>query len=231
MEIAMATVLRLLLVGAPLLCTSGCSWLPWLGRNLVGTPLEVVESCYFDTSMYLRAHKAWRDTMASCPDQKSSAAYADGFCHGFVDYVKRGGSGEPPAMPPMCYRYPVLRTPAQQQEIDDWFAGFRHGSLVALQQGWRDGVIVPIGRPPDIASAGFKQEVVPTTSPQPEPAVPPALPFEQLPPPRREPEPVPPPAPQPAPQPAPLMEFMPTADPLRAAPPVWRVAGAGAGLP
>ncbi len=211
----MVTALRLLLVGAPLVCMSGCSWLPWLGRNLVGTPLEVVESCCFDAEMYLCAHKAWGEVAASCPDKQFSSAYQDGFCHGFVDYVRRGGSGEPPAMPPMCYRYPVLRTPEQQQAIDDWFAGFRLGSAVAREQGWRDGVIVPIGRPPDIEPVVFKQEIVPapTTNPQPslQQPLPPPLPFEQLPLPQRLPEP------------------MPMADPVRPVPLVWHTVGAGAG--
>lgn len=186
----MVTALRLLLVGVPLLCMSGCTWLPWFGLNAVGTPLEVVESCCFDTTMYLRAHKAWRDTVASCPDQRLSSAYGDGFCHGFVDYVKRGGSGEPPAIPPMCYRYPVLRTPAQQQAIEDWFAGFRHGSTVAREQGWRNGVIVPIGRPPDITPVLFKQDIVPTPAANPPTPMPMPPAIEELPPPLIDPGPL-----------------------------------------
>jgi hypothetical protein len=186
MEIAMPTALRLLVVCAPLLCMSGCSWLPWFGRNIVGTPLEVVERCCFDTKMYLRAHQAWRDTVASCPEKRFSSAYADGFCHGFVDYVRRGGNGEPPAIPPMCYRYPIVRTPEQQQAIEDWFAGFRHGAAVALDQGWRNGVIIPISRPPAIDLVRFRQDIVPTAPLVPPPLdLPPPEPREELPPPTK----------------------------------------------
>jgi hypothetical protein len=193
MEIAMVTALRLLLASLPLLCVSGCSWLPYLGRNLVGTPLEAVESCCFDVTMHFRARKAWRDIVASSPAKEFSSAYGDGFCNGFVDYVRRGGTGEPPAIPPMCYRYPVLRTPEQQQAIDDWFAGFRHGSAVAREQGWREGVVIPISQPSDIAPVVFKQEIIPTTQALPEIPSPPGI--EQLAPPRQAPVDISPPRP------------------------------------
>jgi hypothetical protein len=187
MESAMASALRLVLLSVPLMCMSGCSWLPYLGRNLAGTPLEVVAHCRFKVEMCGHANDAWRGVVAHDPEQHFSTAYADGFHRGFIDYVERGGNGEPPAMPPMCYRYPVLRSPEQQQAIDDWFAGFRHGSTIAREQGWRNGVIVPIGRPPDYVPVEFKQEIVPTPGALPAPT---PTPVEELPRPRLDPEPL-----------------------------------------
>jgi hypothetical protein len=186
MEIAMLTALRSILVCTPLLCLSGCSWLPYLGYNLVGTPLEVAECCCFHVETYCRGANAWREVTEHNPERTYSPAYHDGFCHGFADYVKRGGTGEPPAVPPCKYRYPVLRTPEQQQEIDDWFAGFRHGADVARQQGWREGVLVPISRPPLTVPDQFRQEIVPMRPPLDGPLAPRPL-FEELPPPREPP--------------------------------------------
>jgi hypothetical protein len=155
------TGLRRLLVCLPLLGIGGCSWLPYLARNVVGTPVEVTESCWFRLQTCRLATQAWDEVVAQHPDQPYSPAYAHGFRTGFSDSVQRNGIPEPPAIPPCCYRYPVLRTPKQQQKIEDWFAGFRHGAQLAQEQRWRDGVIVPIARPPITTTLTYRQEVVP----------------------------------------------------------------------
>jgi hypothetical protein len=175
--------MRYALICLPLLGLSGCSWFPYLVGNLVGTPVEVTETCCFDLKLHSLANRAWKEACAARP-YIPSPAYADGFHDGFVDFVKRNGPGEP-TVPPFCYRYPVLRTPDQQLKIDDWFAGYRDGAAVAREQGWRDGVIVPIGRPSLVSLESFKQEIVPTPSADP-PL--PLVPHEELPAPRREPD-------------------------------------------
>ncbi len=160
----MTVALRNALICLPLMCLGGCSWFPYLVENVVGEPLNFTECCCFHVEVWMLADHAWKDVVAEHPESRLSLAYADGFHHGFTDYVNRNDSGEPPASPPCRYRLRVLRTPEQQQRIDDWFAGFRHGAEVARVQGWRDGVVVPIARPPIIVMATFKQEIIPTPS-------------------------------------------------------------------
>jgi hypothetical protein len=165
----------------PIVGLSGCSWVPYLGRNLAGTSCELTATCCFRREAAKLADKAWADAIGQNPQCKTTPAYVDGFKHGFIDYVARNGTGEPPATPPHCYRYPVLRTPEQQQEIEDWYAGFRHGSQVAHAQQWHEGVVVPISQPSANRPLGFQQEIIATPSmeapvpkleelPQPKPA-------------------------------------------------------------
>jgi hypothetical protein len=163
-----------LLVCLPLLAVGGCSWFPYFVGNIVGTPVEAVECCCLHMQAWKLANRAWQEVSDQQPNQAFSAAYAHGFRHGFSDSVERNGIPEPPATPPCWYRYPALRTPEQQQKIEDWYAGFRHGAQVAQEQRWREGVIVPIARPPITNVLTFKQEFVPV----PQAPVPP---LEELP--------------------------------------------------
>jgi hypothetical protein len=149
-------------------------------KNVVGAPIEVVAECRLRHQLRKLADQAWQEVLAKC-DKPFSPAYADGFRDGFVDTIDRNGSGEPHAVPPPRYRYPSLRTPQQQQEIMDWFEGFRHGARVSQEQRWREGIIVPIARPPQAPSTGFRQEIIATPIAPPD-AQPDALPI--LPPPR-----------------------------------------------
>ncbi len=105
------------------------------------------------------AGKAWRETVKDSPDQHYSADYEKGFKEGFRDYVEFGGCGEPPAVPTLCYRSAIFRTPAGQQAIQDWYDGFRHGSHVAMESGLRETILVPLacGIPPTPASQASKQ--------------------------------------------------------------------------
>ncbi len=204
------------IAGSLLACTAaaglgGCSWAPYLARNVGNEPLEAVEKTVFAGETRRLANQAWVHTLATA-ETPYSPAYADGFKRGFADQVRRNGPCEPPTYPPCRYRYPILRSPEQQQEITDWYAGFRHGAQVASQEGWRQGVVVPMSRPPLPAPLGvYYHELIPT--PPIPPADPPRLPprFEELPPPRAEPLDLPA-----ARQPAPAA---PPATPRPAAPP------------
>jgi hypothetical protein len=176
----MIAALRYLLVCLPLLGLSGCSWFPYIVHNVGGEIIETTGCCHLHLKACALADREWKALCSEHPDGSYSPAYAHGFHDGFVDYVEHNGLAEPPAIPPVCYRYPSLRTPAQQQKIEDWFAGFRHGAQSALAQGWRDGVIVPISRPPITPVVTFSQEVIPTPSADP----PSKIQYEELPPPK-----------------------------------------------
>jgi hypothetical protein len=178
----MIVALRSLLVCLPILCLNGCSWVPYLARNLVGTSCEVLETSCFRHDIAKLANQAWADVVAENPECKHSPAFMAGFKDGFKDYVTRNGLGEPPAIPPHCYRYPVLRTPEQQQQIEDWYAGFRRGSQTAHQEQLRTGVLIPISQPSINRPTHFRQEIIATPSMAPPVAKPEELPEPKPPP-------------------------------------------------
>jgi hypothetical protein len=76
-----------------------------------------------------------------------SRDYARGFLKGFEDYVYAGGNGLPPPVPPPRYWGIYYQTPEGHQAIEDWFAGFRHGTEAARDSGYREQVLVPLSRP------------------------------------------------------------------------------------
>jgi hypothetical protein len=132
-----------------------------------------------------------------------SEDYACGFQDGFVAYVWRGGSGEPPPLPPPRYRTAHYRTPEGYRAIEQWFAGWRHGATVAQEQGYRRLVTGPCSLPPPPAPGPAGPPPPPRPVPQQLPAPAAVPPREELPPPRTAPAPpadeaLPPPQAEPA---------------------------------
>jgi hypothetical protein len=152
-----------------------------------------------------RAKEAWREAQAACPDQSYSRDYACGFKAGFRDYLDAGGSGDPPAVPPFRYRLSDYDSPGGHQAVEDWYAGFRHGSTAARASGFRELNLVPLSAPPVDAVAHEQNRIAPGAGPVGlsfNPSAPPGIGLppsevgpDQLPPPRV----VLPPAPLPAP--------------------------------
>ncbi len=93
------------------------------------------------------ADLAWQDICSTSPEEFPKH-YVKGFKKGFVDFLMFGGNGEPPPLPPWIYRTKHYDTPNGPNAIEDWYAGFRHGSAVAMASGIRNFIIKPIGRPP-----------------------------------------------------------------------------------
>jgi hypothetical protein len=89
------------------------------------------------------ADEAWQTTCGEHPDLALDEDHAEGFRCGFLEYVWRGGNGEPPPLPPLKYRAVRYQTPAGYRAIESWFAGYRHGAEVAHQGGYRDLVTGP----------------------------------------------------------------------------------------
>jgi hypothetical protein len=89
-------------------------------------------------SVYHRwADEEWERAVQSGPDFPVSAAYHAGFVDGFVDYVYLGGIGEPPPIPPRQFWNVEGRSPEGKAMANDWFAGFRHGSRMGAEGGYR----------------------------------------------------------------------------------------------
>jgi hypothetical protein len=131
---------------------SGCSLLAdthhvaYLAKRT--TELEPSFFSYFHNEHATRlrnraaANEAWRQVAADSPVGYSSH-YAKGFVCGFADYLHRGGTGEPPLVPPRSYWGLNYQNVAGKQAIEDWYQGFRHGSDECRMQGLRDLAVVP----------------------------------------------------------------------------------------
>jgi hypothetical protein len=180
----------------PLLCflvlaglNTGCSFFCYSIQNLVESPAKAIDDCLARHRFAAMARDAWRHTREADPDQYYSDDYATGFIDGYVDFLDAGGTGEPPAAPPDRYLHSHYETPAGQQAILDWFAGFRHGAAAARASGQRDLVVVPISLPPR-SNIGVRP--IPTST-ESQPTAPVQVPQEELlPPPRKiQPEPGP----------------------------------------
>lgn len=155
----------------------GCGPLVNVTRTMVIEPLQyndpadkVVELAR-DSKL---AKEAWAEVCAANPRHAFSVHYEDGFKDGYVDYLYAGGNGHPPAMPPRRYWKAKFQTPAGYQMIEEWFAGFAHGSAVAMASGYRAYIPVPSSAPaetsPDDRPAG-KRPVPPPPAPADAPEV------------------------------------------------------------
>src|SRR5450755_1724794 len=84
------------------------------------------------------ADQAWLQEGQGCASAASTSDYEVGFKTGFVDYVFAGGTGEPPPLPPRMFWNMDLRLPDGRERANQWFAGYRHGSRVARDSGYRE---------------------------------------------------------------------------------------------
>ena len=78
-----------------------------------------------------RASQAWKFAPERRAGSPISDDYADGWKEGYFD-VANGGSGQVPVVPPRQYWRPKFQNNEGQQQISDWFAGFRTGAGAAL---------------------------------------------------------------------------------------------------
>jgi hypothetical protein len=87
-----------------------------------------------------------------------SPDFAKGFVAGFSRYLEKGGTGNPPPVPPRCYWRVDQRTGAGRQGAEDWFDGFRMGSATAMVSGLRLVNMVPTSVPPPRTAQGWAEE-------------------------------------------------------------------------
>jgi hypothetical protein len=135
-------LLLLLILVSP----TGCSFVGYGVKNVISAPYDAIQEVCFRHRMRNIARTMWRDI--ACKDgQTHSTAYQRGFEDGFVDYVDRNGTGEPPAIPPPWLCRGLVHSDEGQTDIEDWYAGFRHGARVARESGLRERAVMPIGLP------------------------------------------------------------------------------------
>ena len=149
-------------------------------RNLTESPIRAADSCCITHRNHRLARAAWARVERDAPPKLYSVHYARGFKEGYADYLDAGGDNQPPAVPPFCYRLSYYQTPAGLAAIEDWYAGFRQGSLAARESGLRATFLVPLSAPP-VGAPGLSAQPPPFHPPAPPAAVPPPAP--ELPPP------------------------------------------------
>jgi hypothetical protein len=114
-------------------------------RTLV---LEPADYCFkIDGCNSLAAYRDWaerelREQSQSCGEAVAPADYRDGFIEGFVEYVHRGGTGEPPPVPPRRYWNIADRSLAGRERVNEWYAGYRSGARTAHEGGYRAAGVI-----------------------------------------------------------------------------------------
>lgn len=142
--------LTLLLLGYVLCMSSGCS--VWRETNRVydlARRTTQVEPHYYE---YIRSDKVAqrearllaKQSWAENPlNGTASPDYKNGFMEGFADYLYRGGSGEPPVVPPRGYWNLRFLNQFGKVSVNDWYTGFRAGAADCKARGLRDMWLVP----------------------------------------------------------------------------------------
>ena len=136
---------RLIVAGcfAFLSCTlgTGCCSTGYLAlRTLVTEPYHFCFKVDRLRSMSIYrelAEQEWARVLESCGEAPLTPDYHAGFEEGFVQYVYAGGTGEAPPVPPREFWNVALRAENGKQRVNDWFEGYRHGSQVAAEGGYR----------------------------------------------------------------------------------------------
>ena len=169
----------LLCVGLCLVNT-GCSMFAAGARNAVTQPAQQANDRVELLRTWAWACAACRELEKSSPGTYSSD-YQRGFKRGFTDYVERGGKGEPPVAPSVCYRTVRAENPHGHRAADDWFNGFRDGSMAAMASGKREWVTVPV-------STGYETDRYAQARARAKESKEPPVPAEELPPPKVVPE-------------------------------------------
>jgi hypothetical protein len=117
-------------------------------RSLAEAPVYGADQVVITCRNCQLANQAWAEFRKNCPSPPPPPDFACGFKAGFEDFLDAGGTGEPPAVPPYCYRLSCYQTPEGQRAVDAWFAGFREGAAAARASGLRDLFVVPVSNLP-----------------------------------------------------------------------------------
>src|SRR5579862_8067979 len=98
--------------------TPGCQIFVETAYNTVSETLLAGEKLTSGIRNCHLAHNAWQDLKKARPDLSSD--FGKGFRDGFADYLEYGGEGNPPLMPPACYRTSFYETPDGLRAIEEW---------------------------------------------------------------------------------------------------------------
>lgn len=89
----------------------------------------------------LLAEQAWGEFAVTAPN--ASRDFENGFTEGFADYLYRGGTGDPPVIPPRGYWHLRFLNHFGKSTINEWYEGFRQGAANCKARGLREMWMVP----------------------------------------------------------------------------------------
>lgn len=135
-----------LLIVAALTPLAGCNQFQLAGHNLCNEPVQYLDEFKLSHQLRAEAKKVWAEVCRQ-NGQPFSPDFADGFVDGYVDYLERGGTAAPLAVPPLKYRRSKYMTPEGHALVRDYLAGFKYGADVAVNTGRRDLLTVPVVMP------------------------------------------------------------------------------------
>jgi hypothetical protein len=168
---------RLLVIAAAVAGSPGCALLgsvPLLGERICEHVDDYAERCR--NRKWAREAFGRVESAAGCP---LAPSYRDGYLDGFAEFLYRGGSGEPPALPPAKYRALCYQNLAGYRAIELWFTGYREGAAAARSGGYREFVTGPtalrhpslVEPVPPVAPPAAQPEALPTVPTLPTPKV------------------------------------------------------------
>ncbi len=130
------------------LTAGGCQFPQYIVHNLRFESARCVDECKEDHSIDNMAADAWM-RLGNDPSGRwnHSDDFHEGFLAGFTYFVKRGGDGEPPPVPPSSYWKESYRSPEGHACVENWFAGYRLGTQVARDGRYRERQVVTVSRP------------------------------------------------------------------------------------
>ena len=128
------------------LVSGGCGPITLGIRTVVIEPIHdwvVADNLWEQHRDYKLAEETWNAIAQADPSHTYAPDFVYGLKDGFADYLYAGGTGEPPPLPPRYYWKPRYETPQGHQAIEEWYAGFRLGTELARESGYREWVLIP----------------------------------------------------------------------------------------
>jgi hypothetical protein len=163
-------VAAMVVCAASMGCNSG--FIDAIGRNFTLLPLQSLDEYHMRCRNHRLAEEAWKMLRRGAP-REFSEDFGAGFVAGYADYLNNGGNGDPPAVPPFCYRTVRYQTVEGVEAINQWYEGWKHGSLMAKATGLREIEVVQLSAPPiNAIEPAWRQMNAQTSSSQPPTALP-----------------------------------------------------------
>ncbi|MAT68717.1 MAG: hypothetical protein CMJ58_04265 [Planctomycetaceae bacterium] len=153
-----------------LAASTGCTVCRHAKRTLFDEPAEYSARRDRPRSIKLYrqwAEEQWQQFSGDCGEGVEREEFGAGFRDGFVDYVYAGGTGEPPPVPPRKFWNAAWRNGEGHSASADWFSGYRVGSSVARDGGFRRAAIVLSSYQVPGAMPYFDHQVRPEAAPLP----------------------------------------------------------------
>jgi hypothetical protein len=130
--------------------------------------VEITHNLCYETCLYanvvkgkayycMLANSAWKTYQGEHPDCAGSADFAKGFKRGYADYLEYGDCSCRP-VPPQRYWKIHYESPEGRAATVAWLDGFRAGAAAAKASGYRELIVVPVGKsslPPGDASSSL----------------------------------------------------------------------------